>query len=54
MTEKKELYRVFVKETKNSGYTLVFESFEEVAANIKNVEEFDEIIISPSKREAQD
>jgi len=54
MTENKELYRVFVKETKNSGYTLVFESLEEVAANIKNAEEFDEIIISPSKREAQD
>ncbi|MCE5029024.1 MULTISPECIES: hypothetical protein [Staphylococcus] len=54
MTKNKELYRIFVKETKNSGYTLVFESFEEVAANIKNVEEFDEIIISPSKREAQD
>lgn len=54
MTENKELYRVFVKATKNSGYTLVFGSLEEVVANIKNVEEFDEIIISPSKREAQD
>ncbi|CCI60643.1 hypothetical protein M4L90_02800 [Staphylococcus equorum] len=54
MTESKELYKVFVKETKNSGYALVFESFEEAVASIKNVEEFDEIIISPSKREAQD
>lgn len=52
MNENKKIYKIFVKETQDSGYTEVYKSFIEVVENLKNIGEFDEIIISPSKREA--
>lgn len=54
MDERKNMYKIFVKESKNSGYSEVFKNLEEVVKNIKSIGEFEEIKISPSKREAWD
>lgn len=43
----KIIYKVFVKESKNSGYSEVFENMEEVLINIKSISEFEEIKIAP-------